>query len=133
MKLNYSALRTRMCVLYSCTFYKLQLYMNVQIQPLTPDWIVGAVTDLLSVVADCFPHLSFRCGLQVAQTVAESLSSKAELPMLLLDGGHTLEHHLIILPVGRVKMAVRTKILILLLYKCFPRICCAPIMSQTEL
>ena len=33
--------------------------------------------------------------------------------MLFLDGGHTLEHHLIILPVEGVKMAVRTKILIL--------------------
>lgn len=114
--------------------------------PSVPDWVPRTgllglerfywcqiVTDLLSVIADCFPHLSFRCGLQVAQAVAESLSCQAELPMLLLDGGHTLEHHLIILPVERVKMAVRTKILILQLYKCFPCICCAPIMSQTKL
>lgn len=47
------------------------------------------------------PHLSFRCGLQVTQTVAESLNSQAELAMLLLDGGHTLEHHHVILPEER--------------------------------
>lgn len=180
--------RTRMSALYSCTFYKPQLYMNVVIK-IHADWRIWSahksslirrlvmslmltdgiftcstagsktqhavtarlelknetktkksndvlvhkstslwsvskpqtgllaldrfylcqiVTDLLSVIVTSmitlmqidFPHLSFRCGLQVAQTVAESLSSQAELPMLLLDGGHTLEHHLIILPVG---------------------------------
>lgn len=45
----------------------------------------------------CDWHLSFRCGLQVTQTVAESLSSQAELAMLLLDGCHTLENHLVVL------------------------------------
>lgn len=43
-------------------------------------------------------HLRFRRGLQVAQTVAESLGCQTELAMLLLDGGHALEHHLVILP-----------------------------------
>lgn len=43
-------------------------------------------------------HLGFRGGLQVAQTVAQSLSGQAELAMLLLDGGDALEHHFIILP-----------------------------------
>lgn len=85
------------------------------------------------VGTECFPHLSFRCGLQVAQTVAEPLGSQAELPMLLLDGGHTLEHHLIILPRGkRVKMAVSTKALIGQLDKCFTCVYCASLMSQTK-
>ncbi len=51
--------------------------------------------------AEFHPHLSFRCGFQVTQTVSKSLSGQAELAMLLLDGGHTLEHHLIILPEER--------------------------------
>lgn len=46
-------------------------------------------------------HLGFRCGLQVAQTVAESLSCQTELAILLLDGGHALEYHLIVLPGDR--------------------------------
>lgn len=52
------------------------------------------------LLIQCFwrSHLRFRRGLQVAQTVAESLGCQTELAMLLLDGGHTLEHHLVILP-----------------------------------
>lgn len=87
------------------------------------DWILGGSTcHRLGIFssfqspnwhkADGFPHLGFICGLQVAQTVAESLGSQAELPMLLLDGGHALEHHLIILPVEQVKAGVTTKIVI---------------------
>lgn len=87
----------------------------------TSDWILGGSTcHTLGIFpsfqtpkwhrADVFHHLGFRCGLQVAQTVAESLGSQAELPMLLLDGGHALEHHLIILPVEQVKTGVTTKI-----------------------
>lgn len=42
-------------------------------------------------------YLCLRCGLQVTQPVAQSLSSQAELAILLLDAGHALEHHFIIL------------------------------------
>lgn len=81
--------------------------------------------------ADGFYHLGFRCGLQVAQTVAESLGSQAELPMLLLDGGHALEHHLIILQVEQAKTGVTTRIV--LFYKCVLRICCALLVKQTTI
>lgn len=42
-------------------------------------------------------YLCFRCGLQVTQPVAQPLSCQAELTILLLDAGHALEHHFIIL------------------------------------
>lgn len=42
-------------------------------------------------------YLCLRCRLQVAQPVAKSLGSQAELAILLLDAGHALEHHFIIL------------------------------------
>lgn len=42
-------------------------------------------------------YLCLRCGLQVTKPVAKSLSSQAELAILLLDASHTLEHHFIIL------------------------------------
>ncbi|TNN60673.1 hypothetical protein EYF80_029146 [Liparis tanakae] len=37
-------------------------------------------------------------GETVAHAVSESLDGQAELAMLLQDGGHALEHHLIVLP-----------------------------------
>jgi len=42
-------------------------------------------------------YLGLRRGLQVTQPVAQPLSSQAELAILLLDAGHALEHHFIIL------------------------------------
>lgn len=42
-------------------------------------------------------YLGLRRGLQVAQAVAQPLSRQAELAVLLLDAGHTLEHHFIVL------------------------------------
>lgn len=42
-------------------------------------------------------YLCLRCGLQVTQPIAQPLSSQAELAILLLDAGHALEHHFIIL------------------------------------
>lgn len=42
-------------------------------------------------------YLCLRCGLQVTESVAKSLSSQAELAILLLDASHALEHHFIIL------------------------------------
>lgn len=42
-------------------------------------------------------YLCLRCGLQVTQPVAKPLRSQAELAILLLDAGHALEHHFIIL------------------------------------
>lgn len=42
-------------------------------------------------------HLRLRRGFQVTQAVAEPLGSQAELAILLLDAGHALKHHFIIL------------------------------------
>lgn len=42
-------------------------------------------------------YLCLRCGLQVTQPIAQPLSSQAEFAILLLDAGHALEHHFIIL------------------------------------
>lgn len=42
-------------------------------------------------------YLRFRCGLQVTQPIAQPLGGQAELAILLLDAGHALEHHFIIL------------------------------------
>lgn len=42
-------------------------------------------------------YLCLRCGLQVTQPIAQPLSSQAELAILLLNAGHALEHHFIIL------------------------------------
>lgn len=44
-----------------------------------------------------FAHLRLGRWLQVTQTVAQPLGSQAKLAILLLDTGHTLEHHFIIL------------------------------------
>lgn len=42
-------------------------------------------------------YLCLRCGFQVTQAVAQPLSCQAELAIFLLDAGHALEHHFIIL------------------------------------
>lgn len=42
-------------------------------------------------------YLCLRCGLQVTQPVPQTLGSQAELAILLLDAGHALEHHFVIL------------------------------------
>ena len=42
-------------------------------------------------------YLCLRCGLQVTQPIAQPLGSQAELAILLLDAGHALEYHFIIL------------------------------------
>lgn len=42
-------------------------------------------------------YLCLRCGLQVTQPIAQPLGGQAELAILLLDAGHALEHHFIIL------------------------------------
>lgn len=46
---------------------------------------------------DHFAYLRLRRGLKVTQAVAQPLSRQTELAILLLDTGHTLEHHFIIL------------------------------------
>lgn len=43
------------------------------------------------------PHLSFGSRFQVTDTVSQSLCGQAELVMLLLESGHALKHHLIVL------------------------------------
>lgn len=53
-------------------------------------------------------YLRLRRGLQVAQAVAQPLGSQAELAILLLDTGHTLEHHFIILPEQNTLQSTRT-------------------------
>jgi hypothetical protein len=42
-------------------------------------------------------HLGLRRGFEVTQTISESLGQQAKLAIFFLDGGHTLEYHLIIL------------------------------------
>ena len=46
---------------------------------------------------DSQPYLSLWGGLQVAEAIPQSLCGEAELAVLFLDAGDTLEHHLIIL------------------------------------
>lgn len=55
-------------------------------------------------------YLCFRCWLQVAQPIAQPLSSQAELTILLLDAGHALENHFIILSRQNRLQSVHTSI-----------------------
>lgn len=55
-----------------------------------------------------FAYLCLRRGLQVAQAVAQPLGGQAELAILLLDTGHTLEHHFIILSEQNTLQSART-------------------------
>lgn len=56
----------------------------------------------------CFAYLCLRRGLQVTQAVAQPLGGQAELAILLLDTGHTLEHHFIILSGESTLQSART-------------------------
>lgn len=47
--------------------------------------------------SDDSPHLGLWRGLQVTQAVPQTLSAQAELAVLLLNAGHTLQNHLIVL------------------------------------
>lgn len=86
-----------------------------QMKPLIRLNALASTSDLrrdLARVADrqlgCFAYLCLRCGLQVTQAVAQPLGSQAELAILLLDTGHTLEHHFIILSGQSTLQSART-------------------------
>lgn len=56
------------------------------------------------------PYLGLRRGLQVTQAVAQPLSSQAELAILLLDAGHALKYHFIILSRQNTPESVRLQV-----------------------
>lgn len=58
----------------------------------------------------CVAYLRLRRGLQVTQAVAQPLSRQAELAILLVDTGHTLEYHFIILSGQSTDMRERVHI-----------------------
>lgn len=62
--------------------------------------------------AGSFAYLCLGCGFQVTQAVAQPLSSQAKLAILLLDTGHTLEHHFIILSGQNTGMRERVHVYI---------------------
>lgn len=64
----------------------------------------------------CLAYLGLRRGLQVAQAVAQPLSRQAELAVLLLDAGHTLEHHFIVLSGTKRRTCVNASTFIQLMH-----------------